>query len=233
LRAHAALGLVAFAIRYDWRTAEAELKRALALDPSFAPARQWESLDLLYTGRMEEALAESRKSLELDPVSLHGLIDDGMVSYYSRRYQEAAGKARKILEMDPGFREAHLMLGMAMEGLQDWGAAEREYHAASLASTGETLRVPRGWRVSMPLSGRASKARQILGRLLHPARDQYVDPYQVAFVLTALGDSDQALEWVERAIRQHTAMTIKVDPYLDPLRGRPEFQRLLTEAHLN
>ena len=55
----------------------------------------------------------------------------------------------------------------------------------------------------------------------------------LAFVFTALGDKQKALEWLATAVRQHTASNMKVDPYLDPLRAEPEFQRLLAQARLN
>jgi hypothetical protein len=71
------------------------------------------------------------------------------------------------------------------------------------------------------------------GVLLHPAPDQYVDPYQIAFVFTALGRRKQALEWLAKAVGQRTAIIMKVDPYLDPLRADPEFHQLLAEMRLS
>lgn len=230
--AHAALGLVAFGIRYDWGAAESELSRALALDPNMASAHKYRALCRLYTGRTAEAQAEMRKALELDPLSVSLRVGEGMLSYYLRHYHQAVEKAHQILEMDPAFRDAHLMLGLALEGLRDWTGAEREYNVAALASTGDCESIARLAHV-YARSGRTRKAREILDRLLKPAPDQCVDPYQVAFVYTALGQTGPALEWLEKAVRQHTAIPMKVDPYLDPLRGDPGYQKLLARAHLN
>ena len=74
---------------------------------------------------------------------------------------------------------------------------------------------------------------EMIAKLLNPTPDQYVDPYQIAFVFTALGQKDKALDWLEKAVRQHTAIIMKAHPYLDPLRAKPRFQQMLAEAHLN
>lgn len=230
--AHAALGLVAYAVRSDFNTAEAELNRAVSLDPNFASARQWRALSLLYTGHTDDARIEIQKALALDPVSMPLLAADGMIGYYSKNYQETIEKARRMLEMDPAFREAHLMLGEALEAQRDWAGAEREFHTVELASSGDSEGSARLAHV-YALSGRSARAHEILDKLLKPSGDRFVDPYQIAFVFTALGEKQKALEWLEKSVRQHTAIIMKVDPYLDPLRGEPEFQRLLAEAHLN
>ena len=243
--AHAALGLIAYDIRSDWKTADVELNRAVALDPNFASAHQWRALALLYSGRSSEAAVEIGKALQLDPVSMPILTADGMVSYYSRRYDEAIRKAQRMLEMEPAFREGHLMLGQALEATHDWAGAEREFRIVEQASTGDSEGSARlahlyglqhglqhALQQPYALRGRRAKAQAILGKLLNPPADRYVDPYQVAMVFTALGQNDKALEWLGKAVRQHTAIIMKVDPYLDPLRGAPAFDRLLAESHL-
>ena len=230
--AHAALGWIAFIIHTDWPAADAELKRAVALDPSFATAHQWRALGLLYVGKTDQAAPEMARALQLDPVSMQFLVADGMISYYRRRYDEAAEKAQKMLAMDPAFRETHLMLGEVLEAKQDWAAAEREFHTVALGSSGDMEGVSRLAHV-YALTGRTDQSKEILAKLLDPAPDQYVDPYQLVFIFTALGEKEKALDWLEKAVQKRTAMIMKVDPYLDPLRGEPRFQQLLAEAHLN
>jgi tetratricopeptide (TPR) repeat protein len=230
--AHAALGLVAFAVDADWNKAETELQRAVALDPRFATAYQWLALSHVYSGKAAEAPLEIGKALALDPLSMPLYAADGMISYYLRRYDETVQKARKMLEMDASFREAHLMLGETLEALHDWNGAEREFHTVELASTGDREGAARLAHL-YALTGRKAAAEKILRTLLEPAADQYVDPYQVAFIYTAMGDKHNALEWLEKAVRQHTATVMNVDPYLDSLRDEPRFSALLTEAHLN
>jgi len=228
--AHAALGLIAWAIHFDWATGDMELSRAVALDPTFATAHQWRAMSLLYTGHRSESRAEIIRALEIDPVSMPLLGDDGMISYYSRRYDEAIEKARKMLAMDPAFRNAHLLLGDALEAKGDWAGAEREFQTVARASTGDSEGSAHLARL-FALTGRRKDAETIVEKLLHPMPNQYIDPYQLAFVFTGLGQNNTALEWLAKAVRQHTAITMNVDPELDPLRNEPAFQQLLKEAH--
>jgi tetratricopeptide (TPR) repeat protein len=230
--AHAALGLIAYAVDYDWKKAETELQRAITLDPHFATAYQWLALSHLYSGKAVDAPLEIRKALALDPLSMPIYTADGMISYYLRRYDEVVQKARKMLEMDASFREAHLMLGETLEATHDWDGAEREFHTVELASTGDSEGVARLAHL-YALTGRKDGAEKIINKLLAPAPDQYVDPYQIAFIYAAVGDKQNAFEWLEKSVRQHTATIMKVDPYFDSLRDEPRFKALLTEAHLN
>ncbi|MEK7405062.1 MAG: tetratricopeptide repeat protein [Acidobacteriota bacterium] len=66
--AHAAL---AFARLYDWNWSGAEqsFRRAIELNPSYAPARTWYASYLVYTGRTAETLREAQRARELDPLS--------------------------------------------------------------------------------------------------------------------------------------------------------------------
>jgi tetratricopeptide (TPR) repeat protein len=230
--AYAALGLVTCEVDLDPKTADAEFTRALALNPNFATARQWRALCLFYAGRQTEALAESARAVELAPVSMPVLVADGMLKYYSRHYDDAIDRARKILEMEPTFRNGHLMLGEALEAKHDWTGAESEFRTVALASTGDGEGLARLAHL-YAVSGRRAQAEEILQKLIHGPADRYVDPYQLAFIYTALNEKPLAFAWLARAVRQSTASIMKVDPYLDPLRGDPRFQELLAASHLN
>lgn len=67
--AHASLAMTELLSGEDIARAEAELERALELNPSLAVARHWHAVVLGAAGRVEDALAESQKAWELDPDS--------------------------------------------------------------------------------------------------------------------------------------------------------------------
>jgi hypothetical protein len=50
-----------------------------------------------------------------------------------------------------------------------------------------------------------------------------------------MGDSDQALVWLERAYAQHSneLVSLKVAPGFDPLRADPRFRSLLRRVRLD
>jgi len=58
-----------------------------------------------------------------------------------------------------------------------------------------------------------------------------VPAYAFAVIYLALGEKDQALDWLEKAARDHDGFyinLIKVQPFLDPLRGDPRFETLVS-----
>jgi tetratricopeptide (TPR) repeat protein len=230
--AHAAIGLVAWSVRYDWEHGEAELRKGLTLDPGFATGHHWLALNLLYRGRFDEAGAEMQKALKLVPASLAVNTAASLVSYYARRYDDAIAAAHRTLDLDSSFRTAHLVLGLAFEAKKQWADAELEYAATRLASDGDsegTAHLAHLYAVT----GRTAAAERILEQLLARPDTKNVDAYQLAFVYVALSRKAEALQWLERSASEHTAGVIKVDPYMDPLRSEPQFAAVLAQLHLN
>ena len=74
------------------------------------------------------------------------------------------------------------------------------------------------------------EARKIVARLNEEAKSRFVAPYSMALVLSALGEKAHAIDELERAYREGTGaylFVIKVDPFLDDLRGDPRFDSLV------
>jgi hypothetical protein len=81
--------------------------------------------------------------------------------------------------------------------------------------------------------GRKTEAREILAQLTTAMKTRYVSGYSFAVIYLALGEKDQALDWLEKDAREQTGFEInfiKVDPYLDSLRGDPRFEALAAKV---
>ena len=109
-------------------------------------------------------------------------------------------------------------------------------HAESIASSSEAVRLTRRepmvvarLAAAQAAAGREEEARTLLQEVLAATGRRYVSPVDVAEVYVALGEKENALNWLERgfAERTHWMAVIKVEPKLDPLRGEPRFQALL------
>ena len=63
----------------------------------------------------------------------------------------------------------------------------------------------------------------------------YVSPYSIARIHTGLGNTEQALEWLEKACEQRHGILayLKVEPVFDPLRAEPRFRDLLGKMGLD
>jgi len=206
-----------------------EFERSIELNPNYATAHQWFGrLTLSATGQFDRALVEVNRALELDPISPIGRTDTASVCMMARRYDEAIAQLRGTLETDPDFYWAHRQLGLALELKGAPSDAIAEYQRASeLNDDPRVLAFIGHAKASM---GRESDARAILAQLTEASKTRYVSGYTFAVIHLGLGEKDQALDWLEKDARERTGFEInfiKVDPYLDPLRGDPRFEALV------
>ncbi len=226
--AHTSLAAVKSEYEWDWLGAEREFKRALELSPNYATGHHWYSDHLGVMGRHEEGIAESKRAQQLDPLSLIINTVVGLRFYQARRYDEAVEQLRKTLEIDPDFAVAHSLLGHTYEQKGQWETAIAEYRKAIRASGGSSYAVP-ALGHAYAMAGKRDDALRILTDLNQLRKTAYVSPFAIAVIHIALGEKDQAFEWLERAYQEHAPgiVLLKVEPALDPLRSDPRFQDLL------
>ena len=76
--------------------------------------------------------------------------------------------------------------------------------------------------------------RKNLRELEEKRTHDYVSPVELATVNIALGDLDRALDWAEAAVpeRRGWLAYLNVHPIVDPLRGQPRFEALVTHMGL-
>jgi TolB-like protein len=209
-----------------------EFERSIQLNPNYATTHQWYGrLTLLALGQFDHALVEAKRAVELDPVSPIGRTDVATVYTTERRYDEAIAQLRSTLEIDPDFYWTHRQLGLALELKGAPAEAIVEYQRAS--ELNDDPRVLAFVAHAMASMGKQNEARQILAKLTEVARSRYVSGYSFAVIHLALGEKDQALDWLEKDAREQTGFEInfiRVDPYLDSLRGDPRFETLVQKV---
>jgi TolB-like protein len=227
--AHTSLAYVSF-FNFERVQSVKEFERAISLNPNYATAHQWYGRGpLAAVGEFDKAIAEEKRALELDPVSPIINADLGTVYTLARRYDEAIAQLRNTVETYPDFYWGHRFLGWALELNAASSEAIAEYHKAfELNDDPVVLAMLAHAQAGI---GKQIEARHILAQLTQEAKARYVSAYAFAVIYLALGEKDQALDWLEKAARDHAGTFInlvKVDPYLDPLRGDPRFEALVS-----
>ncbi len=225
--AHSALGTSRFFHEWDWPAASADFQRALELNPGYAPGHHIYSSALSAMGRHEEAIAEARLGLESDAFSLVGILNLGWAAFNARRYDDVAEHCRRALELDQGFVRARELMGMALALGRRADDALAEARRVLQAHDGS----PRSLAVCgyvFATCGSKEEARQIVETLRTLAAQRYVPALSLAFVSAALGKSDPAFGWLERAHDEQDSLLVglRVDPRLDKLRGDQRFTDL-------
>jgi len=230
--AHASLGRVKLFYDWDWPGAETEFKRAIELKPSLSTAHHWYSIFLRDVGRREEAIAEANRALELDPVSLIINANLGDTFFYAGKFDQAVAQHRKTLLLDAGFAAAHLYLGRALEqkGLLQDAVAEFQ-KARSLAGTGSYALGDLARAYAR--AGKRTDAKGLLNELSERSKRGASLETDIALVHLALGDRDQAFQYLEQAYRERSGLNdLKVDPRFGSLHGDSRFQDLLVRLGL-
>ncbi|HZS09114.1 MAG TPA: tetratricopeptide repeat protein [Blastocatellia bacterium] len=214
--ARASLAFHRFLYDWDFQGAEREFRRALELNPNYAEAHHWYAIYLANLARHGEALREARRAEELDPVSPLMCMTPGLAFFCARTWDEALEEFRKVADLDPHFMPARSLLGHVYEQKGMYEKALAEY-ARVVEVVGEetepalTIKAAVG-RIEAR-RGRKSEARKIAAEL---SQSQHLNvlTYFIAAIHAALGEKDQAFEWLDRACESHNLalLSLKIDP---------------------
>jgi tetratricopeptide (TPR) repeat protein len=92
-----------------------------------------------------------------------------------------------------------------------------------------------GLAYAYALAGHKDRAMALLDQLYAGHESGLIVPYRVAAVYVALGDEAQAFKWLDKSYDTHDnwLAQLKVDPVMDPLRSRPQFQQLMRRMGLD
>jgi TolB-like protein/tetratricopeptide (TPR) repeat protein len=226
--AHTALAGVKILYNFDPVGSIAEFEQAIKLNPNDATAHHWfGNHPLTAIGDLDGALAEVRRAQELDPLSLVINTNVGWGLIIKGQYDEAVAQLRKTIEMDANFYYARYILGQALQLSGHIAEAEKEYKKAiELANDPVPLACLAHLYGS---NGRREQAKNILNQLLERRKQDYVDAYCLAIAHVGLGNRSEAMNWLEQGYHDRNGYelsSVRVDPFLAPLRGDPRFEAL-------
>jgi DNA-binding winged helix-turn-helix (wHTH) protein/TolB-like protein/Tfp pilus assembly protein PilF len=228
---HAALGLVK-SLERDWQGASGGYRRALALNPNYATARQRHALLLLSSGRLEEATAEMRRAQEIDPLSVVIGINLAQMSYYGRDYARAAAQCETTIETaPPGVNRLLLTYYLGNARVQQGRLEEaRALFRRALEQDGEFDEAREGLAYTAALAGRREEALSYSPRFRELTKKFPQAHLSLAVVHAALGERDQAFAALDAYAKGQPSppVPLRFDPRLDPLRSDPRFQEIFT-----
>ena len=231
--AHTPMAAVLWLYDWQWPEAQTEFQHSIALNFAHPTASHWYAECLMTIGRQAEAIAGMKKSQELDPLSLIIGAGIGWAHYMARQYDAAIEQLHRTIELDPNYPVTYWILGLILRklGRYDQAIAEGE---KSVKFSGGSPMLTAALAQTLATAGRKKEAIQLLDELTQLAKQKYVAPCFFAGIHLGLGESDRAIECLEKSFDEHSHWLIylHIDPSMDALRPDPRFQDLLRRIGL-
>jgi len=230
--AHCYLGEAKRILDWDLPGEDAELNRALQLDPNSAPVHLFLALLPLFRGELKEGLGLVLEAEKLDPLS--PIISYVATAAYlaDKRIDEAIIAGQRTQRLDPHYFYLDSNLAAAYREKGNFAEAIALYTKAQ-----EEQRFPSsGLAITYGRMGRQIEARKILDQLVQERRTRYVSAQIIAAIYVAFGEKEEAFRWLELAATEHsgTLQWIAFLPEFRPLRPDarfPNFLRRIGVAH--
>lgn len=223
---YSARGFVRAIDQFDFAGAQADLTKAVALNPGDADVLHRSAVVLAVLGDLPAAIDREQRALTLDPLSAEICMRLAFFLTQAGRTAEARPLFGKALVIAPGSVRAHNNLAELELFENRPEAALATYRQVELDS--------------FRLSGLA-KAEYSLG---HKAASQEIlqdliarfpkDEWGIAAVYAWRGETDKTFEWLERAYttRDPGLTWIKIDRNFHAMRSDPRYSKLLREMRL-
>ena len=217
---------------WDWKTGAQDLQRGLDLNPNNPQAEIAYSTYLCSVGRPREAIPHAQRALQLDPLSFFANRNLASVLYTARMPDQALAQLQRTKEIqeNPSVIDNWISWTYEQKGMRDQAVKE---DLKNIAADGEFAANLDYYRAAYARGGWLGYWRARVARMLPRARQQCT-PYDLGVSYLRLGNRDEALRWLNRAVDQHCTWDswIAADPKLDSLRSDPRFRSLLARMHL-
>jgi len=227
-QAQTQMGRIKLFVDFDWAGADASIQTAFALEPGNSESVLPAAAMATYAGRFDEALRLDRRAVELDPLNSHSWAQLAETEFFMGQLDEAAADNKKAIELNPDLWNGHIFLSQiyTMQGRPQDALPEIE-----LVRYDPLMRAYL-YPIAYHALGREKESDAALSELI--AKYHSGGAYQIAEVYAFRNQSDEALEWLERAYAQRDGGLIvtKVDPLFKNLHGDPRFAAFLKKLHL-
>jgi tetratricopeptide (TPR) repeat protein len=221
-------------VDWDHVKAEAGFRAAMQVDPKDAVAASWFGDFLLDLRRFDEARVFYARAHDLSPRWLEPIAFAGNAHFLSGNPDLAIVEYLRVLESEPNFGLGNHYLGRALIAKGDY-----EQGIVRLRKSNELLGdlpfslADLGY--GLAVGGRREEAEALRDDLVRRRARGYYPAFPVAVIEVGLGNTDAALDWLDRAADERNVgfYMPSVDPAFDTVRSHPRFKALLKRVHLD
>jgi adenylate cyclase len=214
------MGCMKMAYEWDFADAIIEFKKAIQLNPNFAEAHFYYAMCMALFGNHKEAIKHASIAYNLDPCSLWINFNVGVVYMMLEDFEKELEYGRRLVELEPNFWGGHFLVGGGLMNLKRYLEAVPEFEIAVHQNYSS---IPLSYLgLIYGLMGEKEKAREVLEKMENLRNSQWVGNFEIGVVYMALGESDAAYQYFEKAMEMHEGNMIFLQNYIRPF---PEFEQ--------
>lgn len=212
---------------WDWEKSEAEFKRAIALDPNYAPARLGYSQLLRLQRRFAEAEEELKKAVEIEPFSPY--LQSSFCELYSfdRKFDKALAACNYANSIEPNFwRVQKLLFWIYLEKKM-----YAELDALILGKLSPAQKAAHPLNNALASNDWRSYFQSLIDEPAKSGRENYIAK---AMFHLQLGEKEKALDNLEKALekRDFALPTANADSAFDGIRSEKRFAEIMRKIGL-
>lgn len=188
-------------IDYDWKGAETQIQKALALNANDPMAHEWNGIFLGVQGKTDPALQEMLRAVELDPLNADRKIFLAQLYQNADRSADAELQLKQALQLDPASLFAHFALeclystsGRQSEAISEWTSIFFLQGQPENANAIQSVYKRSGFDAATRFG-----FQQQLAYLTRLRNHRYVSSFSLAALHARLGDRDQAVALLKKS----------------------------------
>lgn len=227
---HLALAKSFFWCDWDFINTGNSIRKAIRLAPGTSSIHGFNSVYLLATGNMDDALIEAQLAAKLDPLSLSSKFHLGELYYRSERYIEALKILDEILSENSFHTQASIFKAWCHLLLGELESAINIFSHIPISSE-DSITFYGGLAFSYFKKGRHDKVLECLRSFKSEVEkgNHYWLNYNYTLIFRSLGETGKMFEHFEKCLEEKITplLFIQVDPVWNEFRSDPHFIELM------
>jgi adenylate cyclase len=227
-KSHALLYTVYYNIKWEWKLAEEEYQKYLAINPSPHIGHALNRADI--EGDLKGGIEEMNRALDADPINTTSLRLIGRIYAHDHQYAKGKEMINKALEIDPSF-------ALGYRALANVNILEGEYSSAL-----ENIRKADALDPNIPTRGlaiwalvnanRRKEAQEYYASTISSLRNQSESFAIKARIEFWMGNMDEGFRLLEKSLaaKETDLLNARYNPQWDAIRNHPRFKEFMKKV---
>ncbi len=233
---HLALAKSSFWCDWDFENTGSSIKKAIQLNPGTSSIHGFNSVFLMASAKLDEALIEAQLAIKLDPLSLEGKFRLGELFFRSERFIEAIELFDEILSENSFYKQTSIFKAWSHLFLGDLELAINIFSKIPITIDG-SITFYGGLAFAYYKKMQYDKVLECLQNFNYEVDKGNLHwlNYNYALIFRALGETEKMFEFLEKCLQEKNTplLFINMDPVWNEFRTDPIFIDLVEKSFVS